>query len=68
MRKAMSEPVTIEITRDITGEVLEASHDGKIEKEGKRVHRVNSDSSLTWNISLKPGEDITLTYTYQQYI
>ena len=63
-----SEPVPIEITRDITGDVLEANHEGEIAKEGKRVHRINPDSSISWDISLEPGEDITITYTYQQYI
>lgn len=62
--------VTMEITKMLTGEVLEASHSPEITKiaAGIKFKGVNNESEITWNFPLKSGEEMELTYNYQVYV
>jgi hypothetical protein len=62
--------VTMEITKTLTGEVLEASHSPEITKiaAGIKFKGVNNESVITWNFPLKSGEERELTYKYQVYV
>jgi hypothetical protein len=60
--------ITMEIKKRLTGEATEASHKGKIEKVAEGLRGVNQNSSISWEIPLKPGEEINVTYKYRVYI
>jgi len=64
------EPVTIEITKTLRGEVQKADGEPKISRLAKGLRSVNPDSQLVWKVEIKPGKDnaLKLTYTYQVYI
>ena len=60
--------ITIEIKKTLTGEVTEVSHKGKIEKVAEGLRGVNQNSFISWEIPLKAGEEINVTYKYKVYI
>ncbi len=60
--------ITIEIKKTLTGEVTEVSHKGKIEKVAEGLKGVNQNSFISWEIPLKAGEEINVTYKYKVYI
>jgi len=60
--------ITMEIKKRLTGEATEASHTGKIEKVAEGLRGVNQNSSISWEIPLKAGEEISVTYKYKVYI
>ncbi len=60
--------ITMEIKKRLTGEATEVSHKGKIEKIAEGLRGVNQNSSISWEIPLKAGEEINVTYKYKVYI
>lgn len=63
-----SKDVTMEIKKKVSGEVLEASHYGKIETIAEGLRGVNFNSFISWEIPVKAGKEIEVTYTYKVYI
>ncbi|HUV04277.1 MAG TPA: hypothetical protein VMX94_04145 [Armatimonadota bacterium] len=63
-----SKPVTVTVKKKLTGEVVSASHDGKVEKQAEGVNPVNPTSLITWEVPLNPGEEKTLEYSYYAYV
>jgi hypothetical protein len=68
IKNAKSKAVTMEIKKKVTGEVLEVSHKGKINKVAEGLRGVNFNSYISWEIPVKAGEEIEVTYTYKIYI
>ncbi len=68
IKNAKSKDVTMEIKKKVTGEVLEVSHQGKIEKMAEGLRGVNFNSFISWEIPVKAGEETEVTYTYKVYI
>jgi hypothetical protein len=68
IKNAKSKEVTMEIKKRVTGEVLEASHNGKVEKVAEGLRGVNYNSFISWEIPVKPGEEVRVIYTYKVYI
>lgn len=68
INNAKSKNVTMEIKKKVTGEVLEVSHNGKIEKVAEGLRGVNFNSYISWEVPVKAGEEIEVTYTYKVYI
>lgn len=60
--------ITMEIKKKMTGEVMEASHNGKIEKVAEGLRGVNPSSTISWEIPLKAGEAIDVAYKYKVYL
>ena len=60
--------VNMEIKKDLSGELLNTSHDAKDVKLAKGLKKVNPRHTLTWNINLDPGKEEKLTYKYTVYI
>lgn len=65
-----SSAITLDIRKMITGEVLAASHDGKIKKlaEGISRRRANSSSIITWEVPVSAGGEAKLAYSYKIYV
>jgi len=68
IHNAKSKDVTMEIKKKVTGEVLAVSHDGKITKVAEGLRGVNFNSFISWEIPVKAGEEVEITYTYKVYI
>ncbi|UCE36274.1 MAG: hypothetical protein JSW00_12135 [Thermoplasmata archaeon] len=68
IHNAKSQDVTLEIKKKVTGDVREASHDGKIDKVAEGLRGVNLNSFISWEIPVKAGEEVEVTYTYKVYI
>ncbi len=60
--------ITMEIKKRLTGEVVEASYSGKIEKVAEGLRGVNQNSSISWEIPVKAGEEMKVAYKYKVYI
>lgn len=68
IRNAKTKDVTVEIKKRLTGEVLETSHGGQVTKSAEGLRGVNSNALVSWEIPIKAGEEIKVTYTYKVYI
>lgn len=63
-------PVTLKISKTLSGDVREADGNPKIDKLARGLRQVNSTSQLIWNVDVEPGRDDgrSITYTYQVYV
>ena len=61
-----AEPVTVRISKTLTGEVISADADPEVVKLASGLRGVNPRSKLTWEVEVQPGtEDGTeVTYRY----
>jgi hypothetical protein len=64
LRNIKKEPVEVVLTRNVVGEVSEASDGGKISREGLNLQAVNPNSIVKWNLMLPSGEK-EIIYTYK---
>ena len=68
IRNYEKRPVEIIIANPIPGKPLAASADGKISVDPTRLQLLERNGAVRWTITLKPGEEKTLTYQYERYI
>lgn len=67
LRNVKKEPVEVIITRRTEGEIVEASDNASISREGLRLQATNPYSVIKWQLNLPPGEKV-LRYTYKRYV
>ncbi len=67
LRNIKKEAVEVVLTRNLVGEVLSASDDGKISREGLNLQSVNPNSIVKWNLDIPNGEK-EIRYTYKIYV
>jgi hypothetical protein len=60
--------ISMEVKKRLTGEVIEVSHNGRIEKIAEGLRGVNQNSAISWEIPLKAGEEVDVAYKYKVYI
>ena len=58
----------LSIAKTLRGSVDSQSDDGKSEKLGEAIAVDNPMSGLTWEISLKPGEEGVIRYRYKIWL
>jgi hypothetical protein len=63
-----TDPVTLKITKFLTGELVSADGMPKKTAVAKGLRAVNQRLKLDWTLDLKPGDKRELTYTYTVYI
>jgi hypothetical protein len=68
LRNRLDKAIELEITKELSGEVLERSEDAKDVQTAKGLKQINPKHVLTWMSPLKAGEELKLTYSYQLYI
>ncbi|MGB8952128.1 MAG: hypothetical protein WCC06_05615 [Candidatus Aminicenantales bacterium] len=70
VKNSKENDVAMDIKKFLTGEVIKVSHGGKVQKlaEGLELRAVNLNSRISWEVTVKAGEEKTLTYTYRVYI
>lgn len=62
------EKVDVKVTKEVTGEVTGGDNAPQVTKIAKRLSAINPRARLVWNLSLEPGQTMTLTYSYKVYI
>lgn len=67
LRNIKKESVELVLTRNMVGEVVSASDNGKISREGLNLQSVNPNSIVKWNLMLPSGER-EIRYTYKIYV
>ena len=68
IKNSKNKDVTLEIEKKLKGDVIEASHKGKTTKVAQGLEGVNFNSVINWEIPVKSGEKIKVTYKYKVYI
>ena len=68
LRSRIDKPVQVEVTKELSGQVLEKLPAAKDVQTAKGLKQVNQKHILTWEIELKAGAELKLTYLYQVYI
>ena len=68
LKNFKSKQVTVTVKKTLTGEVVSASQDGKVEKTAEGIKTVNPTSVITWEVPINPGEENTLEYTYYVHV
>ncbi len=67
VKNVKQQPIELVLTRKVTGEIISASDEGKISREGFNLQAVNPNSLIKWNLTLPSGEK-EITYTYKIYV
>ncbi len=60
-----NEPITLIIRRQFSGELVEADGDPEQSLREEGVYSVNPRHELIWTLTLAPGEEQTLEYSYR---
>jgi len=68
VRNRLDKAIDLEITKELSGEVLEKSGEAKDVQTARGLKQVNPKHVLTWLSALKAGEELKITYSYQLYI
>jgi len=68
LQNRLDKRATVEVTKNLSGEVLESIPQAKDIPTVKGLKRVNPRHMLIWQIDLEPGQEQTLSYRYEVYI
>ena len=68
LENRLDKTANVEITKQLSGEVLETDPEATDTPTAKGLKRVNPRHVLVWEIALEPGERRTLSYTYEVYV
>ena len=63
-----AEPITMEIEKTLSGEVIGSDPTPKIDTLGSGITQMNPTQQVTWTITIPPGQKREITYTYQALI
>ena len=64
----LPKPITLEITKTLSGQIKSSEPQAKIEKLARGLRRMNETAKLTWTIELKTGKSKDIAYTYDVYV
>jgi hypothetical protein len=64
----LDKSVVVEVTKAISGELLESVPKARDILTANRLQRVNPRHVLLWEVELESGQEHTLSYTYELYI
>ncbi|NOY82401.1 MAG: DUF4139 domain-containing protein [Kiritimatiellaeota bacterium] len=68
LQNRLDKSANVEVTKNLSGEVLETVPQAKDTPTAKGLKRVNPRHLLVWEIELEPGKKQTLSYTYEVYV
>jgi hypothetical protein len=68
IRNRLVKEVSVQITKELSGEVLDKGPNATDTKTAGGLKKVNPKHILTWTIDLKAGEVKKIAYVYQVYI
>ena len=67
-RNRLDKPINLEITKELSGEVLDKSDSAQDVQTARGLKQVNPKHVLTWTLELKPAEERKIAYSYQLYV
>src|SRR5262249_30990797 len=68
LKNYKSKEVRVEVGKTVRGETEAQSDEGKAVKLGEAIQTDNPLSRMTWEVSLKPGEERVVTYRYKVFV
>jgi len=68
IKNSKNKDIILEIEKKLTGEVTETSHNGEVTKILEGLSGVNYNSVIRWEVPVKSGEKVQVTYKYKVYI
>jgi hypothetical protein len=68
LRSALAKDAQVEVTKMLSGKVLDSSGAPDVTAIAKGLKSVNTRHRLLWKMNLKAGKDTTLTYSYEVYV
>ena len=68
LRNKLDKSIKVEISKELSGEVLESTPKSKDVKTAKGLRQVNEKHILTWEIELEAGGEEKISYQYKVYI
>ncbi len=67
VKNLKKQPIELVLSRNVSGDVVSSSDNGKISREGFNLQAVNANSLVKWNLTLPTGEK-EIKYTYKVYV
>src|SRR5262249_4845478 len=61
-------PVTLTITKELSGEVLSSAPQAKVEQTAKGLRKVNPKSVLSWEVPIASRGRAQIEYSYKVYV
>lgn len=61
-------PIDITITKKVLGKPVIASQDGIITVDSNKLRLTERNGDIEWTLTLEPGKDYFLEYTYERYV
>jgi hypothetical protein len=68
IRNRLDKGIDLEITKELSGEVLEKSGNPTDVQTARGLKQVNPKHQLTWTLNLAAGEEAKITYGYQLHV
>ena len=68
LQNRLDKSANVEVTKRLSGEVLQTVPHATDTPTAKGLKRVNPRHLLVWEIELEPGKEQTLSYTYEVYV
>ncbi len=68
IRNRLDKAIELEITKELSGEVIEKSGNPADVQTARGLKQVNPKHQLTWTVNLGAGQEEKITYTYQLYV
>jgi len=68
LKNRLDKSVTVEVTKNLSGKVIESTPKAGDTSTAKGLKMVNTRHILMWEIELKAGQEQKMSYTYEVYI
>jgi hypothetical protein len=68
VRNRLDKAIDLEITKELSGEVLEKSGEPTDVQTVRGLKQVNPKHQLTWTVNLPAGQEEKITYSYQLHV
>ena len=68
LQNRQDKAATVEVTKALSGEVLDATPEAKDVKTATGLKQINPKHILTWTLEVQPGEELTISYNYEVYV
>lgn len=68
IENSKSEKVKLEVSKEVTGDSVQADGGATISKSAKGLRSVNPRATIRWNPTIEAGKSIKLTYEYKVYV
>ncbi len=63
-----SEDIRLEVRKFLTGSDVQADNSGKVTTIATTLRAINPQQKIEWSLSIKPGEEKRLTYSFKVYV